>query len=81
MESIELSALSKAERVALVFTLGYRTDGTRILHEDGSVLHDKYTGSPVTLQNMAVLPGSTIILENNELSLAHYIQEYGNPFE
>jgi hypothetical protein len=65
-------------KVLLVQELGYQSDGTYVLEKTGDVLLDMYTKEPVQISNMAILPGSTIILDDNPLSIASYLEEYGD---
>ena len=41
---------------------------------------DKYIEEPVRLDNMIIFPGSTIILDDNPLSIISYLEEYGDVF-
>jgi hypothetical protein len=63
-------------KIRLVNELGYGSDGTYVLDKQGNPLLDKYTGEAVELANMAILPGSTIILDDNPLSILLYLDEY-----
>lgn len=65
-------------KIILLQELGYNSDGTFVLDENGEKCLDKYTEEPVRIDNMAILPGSTIILENNPLSLSSFLEEYGD---
>ncbi len=80
IEAFSLKQLSKDEKILLLKELEFQTDGEYVLDEKGVVIKDKYIGIPVQLGNMIIFPGSTLILDNNELSIAMYISEYGDPF-
>lgn len=57
--------------------LGYSTDGTYVTWPNGDRVVDKYTTRPVKIERMLLLPGSTVILDDNPYSLACYFEEYG----
>ena len=78
-ELISLKTMSKEEKVYLLNKLGYESDGV-FISENGKRVKDKYTKEAVKLDNMLILPGSTLILDNNPLSVASYIEEYGDVF-
>ena len=65
-------------KIVLVRGLGYDSDGTFVLNKDGNKCLDKYTEEPIRIDNMAIFPGSTIILDNNPLSLSSFLEEYGD---
>ena len=65
-------------KILLVRDLGYGSDGTFVLDKEGNKCLDKYTEEPIRLDNMAIFPGSTIILDNNPLSLSSFLEEYGD---
>lgn len=77
MEAVSLKTLSKEVKVGLLRELGYDSDGTWVLTQSGTRHTDRYTGEEVSLANMLILPGSTIILDNNPLSIACYFDEFG----
>ena len=39
---------------------------------------EKFKECNVKIDNMVILPGSTIILDDNELSISKYLEEYGD---
>ena len=39
---------------------------------------DQYANVPVRLDNMMILPGSAIILDDNPLSVASYFEDHGD---
>ena len=64
-------------RTNLLNGLGYSVKGKFIFDGDGKKVKDRYIDIPVKIDRMAILPGSTIILDDNELSIALYLEEYG----
>ena len=81
LENFSLSKLSADEKKLLLQEMGYDTDGNYVLNDQEEQIFDKYISLPIRLDNMVVLPGSTIILDDNEVSIAMYLQEYGNDSE
>ena len=79
MERLSLKEISNNSKIELLRELGYDSDGKFVL-ESGKQLLDRYLDIPIKLDNMVILPGSTIILDNNELSLSKYIEEFGDVF-
>ena len=67
-------------KILLLQELGFKSDGTFVLDKTGQVVLDRYTKEPVLLSNMAILPGSTIILDDNPVSIVAYLEEYGDGF-
>lgn len=65
-------------KILLLQELGFKSDGTFVLDKKDEIVLDKYTNEPVKLANMAILPGSTIILDDNPLSIASFLEEYGD---
>ena len=65
-------------KIFLVQELGYRSDGIFVLEKNGDKYIDKYTKEPVRIDNMAIFPGSTIILDNNPLSIVSFLEEFGD---
>lgn len=78
MELISLKTMPSDMKIALINELGYKTDGKFILDNEGNKINDRYLDIPVELDNMVILPGSIIILDNNEYSIAKYIEEFGD---
>ena len=77
-ELISLKNVSTDSKIALLRELNYDSDGTYVLNSDGTLHEDKYTGDPIPLDNMLILPGSAVILDNNPLSVSSYLEEYGD---
>lgn len=80
MELISLRQVSPKAKIALLKELGYGSDGKFVTSPDGSILKDRYTFEPVRLDNMLILPGSTVIIDENPLSIANYFEEFGETF-
>ncbi len=80
MELISLKEVSIKSKIELLKELGYNSDGDFVLDKEGNKLLDKYLDIPIKIENMVILPGSEIILDNNELSISAYLEEFGNVF-
>jgi len=80
MELISLKQVSLNSKILLLKELGYTSDGDFVLDLKGERLIDKYADIPIRVNNMAIFPGSTIILDNNEFSIASYLEEFGDVF-
>ena len=78
MEVISIKNMPKEAKVQLLKRLGYDSDGEYVLDSERNKVRDKYIGIEVLLSNMLILPGSTIVLDNNPVSIAGYLEEYGN---
>lgn len=63
-------------KIQLLKELGFNSDGTYVTDLNGNRVLDKYTSDPVQIDNMAILPRSTIILDDNPLSIMLYLDEY-----
>lgn len=80
MELISLKEVSLNSKIALLRELGYNSDGKFIFDASGNKVLDRYLEIPVEIDNMAIFPGSTVILDNNELSISKFIEEFGDVF-
>ena len=78
MEIISLKEVSVESKIKLLKELGYNSDGEYVLDLKNNKVLDKYIEVPVKINNMAILPGSTIILDDNELSVSLYLEEHGD---
>lgn len=76
METISLEGVSINSKIALLRELGFDSDGEYVLDSNGNKVLDRYIEIPVKVENMVILPGSTIILDDNILSLTHYMEEF-----
>ncbi len=77
-ELISLESIPRELKIMLLKELEFGTDGIYVLDKTGQPHKDRYTNEPVRIDNMAILPGSTIILDNNELSISSYFEEFGD---
>jgi len=77
MEFVTLKGLPKGVKIAILKELGYESDGTFILNTGGKKVVDPYILEPVKLDNMLILPGSEVILDNNPISVTSYFEEHG----
>ncbi|MBI2142141.1 hypothetical protein HYU15_01470 [Candidatus Woesearchaeota archaeon] len=78
MELVSLKNVSKESKILLLKELGYDSDGEFVLDLNGKKILDRYLEIPVTINNMVIFPGSEIILDDNELSISKYIEEFGD---
>ncbi|MBI4043429.1 MAG: hypothetical protein HY393_01320 [Candidatus Diapherotrites archaeon] len=79
MEKISLKEIPQEVKVALLKELGFGVDSRKyVIDASGRRVLDKYIKKEVTLDNLLILPGSTLILDDNELSLTLYLEEYGD---
>jgi len=77
LEFVSLKEMPLEVKKVLLEKLGYTTDGVFVFDSKGEVVKDKYLNIPVNIENMVIFPGSNIILDNNELSISAYLEEYG----
>lgn len=78
MELISLKKVSKESKINLLKELGYQSDGEFVLDLEGNKVNDRYLEIAIKIDNMVIFPGSTIILDDNELSLSKYLEEFGD---
>ena len=77
VEVVSIKHMPLEARAELVRQLGYVVDGKQIF-KDGTPAVDPFIDQPVTLDNMAVLPGSAILIVDNAVSFAAYFEEHGD---
>jgi hypothetical protein len=75
VEIVNLSKWDNESKVRLLRELGYDSDGTYVL-KAGQRVRDKVTGEEVTLRRMAILPGSVMVISDNPVSIADYLEDY-----
>ncbi len=79
MELISLKNISKESKILLLKELGYNSDGEFVLRSNGEKVMDRYLEDiPVRIESMVIFPGSEIILDDNELSISKYLEEFGD---
>ena len=76
IEIMSLKKLSIPDRILLLKELGHGSDGIYVLDKNGKFLIDEYINQPVKINNMLILEGSTLILDNNPLSIASYLEDH-----
>jgi hypothetical protein len=81
MEVVSLKAVPKDLKLAMLKELGYELDrdGVHVVTTGGGErVVDPYSSLEVRLDNMMILPGSAILLDDNELSLISYMEDKGD---
>ncbi|MBS3058230.1 MAG: hypothetical protein J4478_02400 [Candidatus Diapherotrites archaeon] len=79
VEHFSIKDLAKEDKVNILKALGYSSDGVFVFDKEGNKLIDRYVPDlEVTVANMVIFSGSTIILDNNPLSIAAYLEEFGD---
>lgn len=76
METLSLQDIEPEVKVALLRELGFETDGEFVLNRDGSRYRDPYINCAVRVDNMLVLTGSTIIIDDNPVSIDCYLDDH-----
>jgi len=80
VEIVRLDSLPKEVKISILNEIGYASDGFFVLDSKGNKVLDKYIQKEIKIDNMLILPGSTIVLDNNPVSVASYIEEFGDVF-
>jgi hypothetical protein len=80
VEIVSLKDMPDDMKIFLLKELGYGSDGIFVLDTNGNKHIDKYIDEPVKISNMAILPGSTIIIDDNPLSISSYLEEHNLDF-
>jgi hypothetical protein len=78
MELVSLKEMSIKTKIAILSELGYKSDGVFVFHANGEKYLDKYTNAEVKLENMAIVPGSIIFLNEDSGGLLRYIEEHSD---
>lgn len=76
VELVALDDFSLEHRILLLKSLGYSTKDGWVVDRDGGRYKDPCTGQPVSLDNMMIMPGSTVILDANDTSMNWYLANY-----
>lgn len=77
VELISIRDMPKDLKIKLLRELGYDSDGEFVLKGSQKQL-DRYTGEEIRINNMVILPGSTIVLDSNPLSISSFLEEFGD---
>lgn len=77
VELVSIKNMPQKLRIELLRKLGYDSDGIFVLKNNEKYL-DKYIDEPVRIDNMFIYPGSTVILDNNPLSISSFLEEFGD---
>ncbi|MBS3060712.1 MAG: hypothetical protein J4432_04360 [DPANN group archaeon] len=79
MELIAMKDLPTESKTMLLRELGYDSDGKFVVDpKTRERVRDRYTNDEVKLSNMAIFPGSTVLLDDNPISIASYLEDYQN---
>jgi len=78
VDLVSIKNMPKDVKVLLLKELGFDSDGTFVVDKDGKRVLDKYIEEPVKINNMFIFPGSTIILDDNPLSINSFLEEFGD---
>lgn len=76
VELLSLKELSRSDKIILVQELGFKSDGNFVLDNSGEKVLDRYIEKPVKIDNMLIVPGSVVFLDDNPISIANYLEEY-----
>lgn len=75
-ELVSIKDMPRKMKIQLLRELDHDSDGQFVLKKNGEMLLDKYIDEPIKINNMIILPGSTIILDDNPLSISSFLEEY-----
>ena len=78
--NVSLAGAPLELKVALLKELGMRLheDGTHVVNENGTKVIDPYVNEWVRIDRMMILPGSIMVLDDNLVSVACYMEEHGD---
>jgi len=77
-ELISLKTMPTEAKILLLNELGFGSDGIYVLDQTGEKHLDRYIKEPIRVDNMVIFPGSTVILDNNPLSISSFLEEFGD---
>jgi hypothetical protein len=77
MQIVSVKDMPSHLKLLLLKELGLSVDEDGYITKDGKQVLDRYIDQPVRVENMAIFPGSTVVLDDNALSIVSYIEEYG----
>jgi hypothetical protein len=77
VELLTIRTAPKDFKIRLLRALEYDVDSEGVyVTKNGEPVIDKYVDKPVRVDNMAILPGSTIVIDDNPVSIASYFEEF-----
>ena len=77
-ELISIQNMPIEAKIQLLKELNYDSDNIFVLEKNGKKFVDRYTMQPIRIDNMVIFSGSTIILDNNPLSISSFLEEFGD---
>ena len=77
MQIVSIKDMPSDLKLLLLKELGLGLDEDGYITKNGRQVLDRYIDQPVRIENMAIFPGSALVLDDNPLSIASYIEEYG----
>ncbi len=77
MEFVTLKQVPKEFKLQVLKSLGLDVNDHGFVTKNGEPVIDQYIDRPVKFDNMAIFPGSTIVIDDNPLSIASYVEEHG----
>ena len=77
-ELVSIETMPIEAKIHLLKELDYDSDGVFVLEKNGKKHLDRYTQQPIRLDNMVIFSGSTVILDNNPLSISSFLEEFGD---
>jgi len=77
MEVVSIKDMPYDTKILLLKELGYSVDDEQyVLKSDGKRLKDKYADIEILAAKAIIVPGSTLVLDDNPASLSAYMEEY-----
>jgi len=77
LQIVSIKDMPSDLKLLLLKELGLGLDEDGYITKNGRQVLDRYIDQPVRIENMAIFPGSALVLDDNPLSIASYIEEYG----
>ncbi len=77
MDVLKWADIPREVQLEFLRELGYTVEGNDVFDAAGARVLDRYAKVPVRLDNLLIVWGSTLLLDNNPISIASYFEEYG----
>ena len=68
--------LDNNQKHVLLKALGFNVDRDGFIRKNQEIVKCKYTDEAVKFEEVAILPGSTIIIKSSPIAISQYIDEY-----